>query len=882
MSVRFLVTLLLAAPLCAWPWHCSARSDLLRAEPPASPEEAATPDGVIRRIDFVGLRRIPAATLRAHIRSREGERLDPALVEEDVRALDRLGWFDSITAEVHSVRVLLATAPMASSLREDALWAARPGRLSALIPAGGYGESGLRLVFVVEERPFLAALAFRGSHVLSRERLGALLEEKQIALRVAAPAKRTELWRAARTIEAALADLGHPRARVRLRLEEIPTAAVRATFEISDGPRVAVGRVTFAGNQAFSERKLRRQMKRVAPGARFAELRRKNVYTRERLAEDLERLENFYRSHGYPEARVGHPLAEVAEDSVRHWFPWPRRRPAPRLHIAIPVEEGRFYRLGAVEVRIELAEQSASKSAEGLAALRGLKRNEPYSQEKLEHARQALAWSLVFKPAKDMVVPPEVEVNPQFDPEAGAVRVVFRVREARPYIVRRIEFLGLRRFSDRYYRRRILLKETEPLDTGKLEAGLAQLARTGFIRPVRKQDIHLQLDEQHHTADLTIRLEEIGRQKFSLVGGHAGLGNTVGLAYNVFDLFGAEELITAHLEGGRESVQMLLGVAKEGVFGTRASLGVSLFRNVLRPNLPGGSGRQRLFRSRSAGVGLGSTYPLTPRDTLGINYELSRSSTQYGLAVPVSLSGVIDNQLRATTLSRSLRLNASHDAPRQRLDASASVSGGWLGGNENLLRASVEFSRLLADPFGLNQGRPPRRAWAFRSYFAGVSSFRGELPYHARLFPGDQLVRGFRSGELAPYALVRVDRSDGTSSFRAQSPGADLVGAVNTEYRVPVVPRTEAAAFFDAGSGWLLPGWVGPHRPALLEGTNGALRASTGIEMRWLIPGLEQTVRLHFAINPLRLGRTILLPGGTRFRPPDRRGAWGWALGPLF
>ena len=42
------------------------------------------------------------------------------------------------------------------------------------------------------------------------------------------------------------------------------------------------------------------------------------------------------------------------------------------------------------------------------------------------------------------------------------------------------------------------------------------------------------------------------------------------------------------------------------------------------------------------------------------------------------------------------------------------------------------------------------------------------------------------------------------------------------------------------------------------------------------------TVRFHYAINPLRLGRTILLPGGTRFRPPDRRGAWGWALGSLF
>ncbi len=172
--------------------------------------------------------------------------------------------------------------------------------------------------------------------------------------------------------------------------------------------------------------------------------------------------------------------------------------------------------------------------------------------------------------------------------------------------------------------------------------------------------------------------------------------------------------------------------------------------------------------------------------------------------------------------------------------------------------------------------------WAFRGYFTGVSSYHGELPLHARLFPGEELVRGFRTGELAPYALVTTTHADGSTSFRAQSPGADLVGGVNAEYRVPVMPRTEAAAFFDAGSGWLLPGWLGSTRPTLLEGTNGALRSSTGVEMRWRIPGLEQPLRVHYAFNPLRLSSAILFPDGTHFHPPNRRTALGWAFGSVF
>ena len=62
------------------------------------------------------------------------------------------------------------------------------------------------------------------------------------------------------------------------------------------------------------------------------------------------------------------------------------------------------------------------------------------------------------------------------------------VREAQPYTIRRLEFHGEQRFSDRYYRRRVLVAEGESFDPERLERGLAQLARTGFIRPIGDDD----------------------------------------------------------------------------------------------------------------------------------------------------------------------------------------------------------------------------------------------------------------------------------------------------------------------------------------------------------------------------------------------------------
>src|SRR6266852_1069913 len=63
----------------------------------ACPDQGA----VVRRIEFAGLRRISSATLRAHINSRAGHPLDSAQVEEDVLAVDGLGWFDSVAAETY-------------------------------------------------------------------------------------------------------------------------------------------------------------------------------------------------------------------------------------------------------------------------------------------------------------------------------------------------------------------------------------------------------------------------------------------------------------------------------------------------------------------------------------------------------------------------------------------------------------------------------------------------------------------------------------------------------------------------------------------------------------------------------------------------------------
>jgi hypothetical protein len=75
---------------------------------------------------------------------------------------------------------------------------------------------------------------------------------------------------------------------------------------------------------------------------------------------------------------------------------------------------------------------------------------------------------------------------------------------------------------------------------------------------------------------------------------------------------------------------------------------------------------------------------------------------------------------------------------------------------------------------------------------------------------------------------------------------------------------------------------LGPARPKLLDGTNGVLHASTGLQLNWTVPSVQIPVRACYALNVMRLNRVASLPDGTLFHAHDHLGAFGWALGALF
>lgn len=755
------------------------------------------------RVVFSGLRRIPESTVRAALHLEVDGTISPMKLRSAVAVLHHTGWFDSI------------------EVREGA---SKPNLL----------------VFSIHERPFLAAVEFHGSRLLDGAQIDALLHDAGVDLALARPANPVVAHRAAFTITRALNALGHPAARVTSRFQHAGDGAVQLVFALEDGPYLPVRTLRFSGVREVPDGDLKQQMRGIRPNAWFAGLRKKNVYTPQKMAADATLIQDYLRDRGYPLARVGAPLVRRTQHAQRAWWPWPHTVRRPGLAMEIPVDQGSRMTFDS----FSLVDHRGLVRDELLLGSSLWKPGAPYSQEKLRQMQTHLARTMRCDES-----PCDVLTDAQADGTNRGVHVEFRASPLRTRPIRRIEFAGHHRFPEAFYRRRLRLAEGDAYDAEKLRQGLAAIARDGFVQPVRAEDVDTEFDATTATVDVHIRVREAGRRRISLVGGVS----TIGMAYNLFNFFGGDELITGHLEGGPPSLQILLHVAKAGLLQDRGAVGLSLFHTLLRPRLPGGRG-QRLFTSASTGITQSFKFAPAPAQAVEAHYQFSSTA----LSIPAASSST--SGARQTHFSGSeigARWLRGTDATR--LHASGGAAGGWLGGGQDLWRVAGQAEVLRRDP--LTNGRAQ---WAARLHTQGVFPApwgeSHEISLSEHLVPGGEVVRGMRPGELSPLRDVSVP-----------SAGVHLVQALNLEYRFSLdgaARHFELTPFADAGGGWLL---------ERVKGT--AFRAAIGLELRVRLPETVSGARFPLAGDTLRVHYALApwLASGM-----GRKAAWGWALGSLF
>ncbi|HXG92778.1 MAG TPA: outer membrane protein assembly factor BamA [Blastocatellia bacterium] len=759
MSKRVLCLLVvLTAAVCAWP--ISGR--LLQFGRLAIASRAQNP--TVEQVLIRGNRRIPESTIRIWIATREGDPYNPQQLDRDVRALYAQGHFEDVKV---------------------------------------FAEEGTRggkiVTFEVKERPLLLDIRYEGLKSIQQSTVLEEFRKRSVGLSKESQYDPVKARRAAAVIKDLLANQGRPEAKVEPELEQISATAVALTFKIDEGPRYRVADIEFEGNKVFSDGHLRSRMKLVKELGLFTTFTSKDIYHKEKLESDLDRLRVLvYVDNGYLKARFGEPQVEQV-GKVGTWLPLIGHK-GQGLKIVIPVDEGRQYRAGEIKV-----EDNTEFTADEIKSVIGLKPGDivkGYSviQKGLDNLKKLYGSRGYIQFNAGFV--PEFHDDPA-DPTKGTVDITFAMEEGKQYTLHRLEFIGNTFTRDNVLRREVLLNEGERYNKQLFDLSLLRLNQLGYFEQIKEEDATINTNEREGQADIMIKVQEKGRQQISFTGGLSGIGGSyIGIDYSTNNLLGYGESLSVAIAAGNRQKILSFGFTEPYFRGRPISLGFSIFYQdyqfigqgfglFTNPSFFSSFSGKSLFTQRTTGASISASAPLSYFAKrfrmgrfvrLGLSYsfrttdiidpEVNRDSDPTN-DIPVTFrqSGVTQSTVTPTIIYNTL--NSSLDPTSgQSITLGMSFSGGPLGGKINTIEPTAEykvFFPLFAGPktaARLESGR--LRTFGFRALFGHISpfgerfqsnslSFIGGTPLFARFFlGGEDSIRGYNIRGISPTAPVRT------------------------------------------------------------------------------------------------------------------------------
>jgi len=774
--------------------------------------------GVIDRIDFVGNRRIQHDTLLARIFSRPGDPYSDEAVRHDFQALWNTQFFEDIHLEV-----------------ED----------------DPKNPNGKIVIFYVTERPIIRRIEYKGNKSVSESDILDRFKERKVGLSVESQFDPTKIKRAEVVLKELLAEHGRQFATVKPTYERIAaTNAVKLVFNIDEGPKVKVGKITIEGNHAFSSRKIIRSMRHSRPVAvplwiTSIDLWSK-TFDKRKLNEDLEvGVRGLYQDNGYFKVLVKDPILKtVDEDRGGIPGPWPLvgAKHGKRTDITIPIEEGELYRMGKLVVRSADPDQALIFKTDYLERVFPLKQGEIFSTEKIRKALENYRKLYGEFGYIDFTPTPLTDV----DDAKKVINLTLEFDQQKQFFVRRIEFSGNTTTRDKVIRREILIDEGQVFNNRFWELSLLRLNQLDYFEPIKPENAELKRNIKEGTVDILLKLKEKGKQSISLTGGVSGIGGSfVGLSYQTNNFLGLGETLTFSASVGDLQRNFLFGFTEPYLFDRPISSGFTVFDSrykfnqstqesiLLGQRVTVNPAFEQNFTQSQKGFTVFASYPLRrfAFTRVGVTYgwttsdisAVSQSSQllfetlQFqSVSGPSALRGIRSSKV-SPTISYSTVNSPVNPTHGKSFFYGLGVEGGPLQGNVNTITNTVQTTWFHP----VNKGR---NVLALRFLSAFGTGYSGKVlpPTNRFYIGGEDTVRGFDFFTISPWLFIPTSTNsnitfldptsigpDGrplarqitvpTLEFVATRPGGDTQGVANVEYRIPIAGPVSFSFFGDVG-----------------------------------------------------------------------------------
>jgi outer membrane protein insertion porin family len=468
---------------------------------------AQPPSIIIKELTIEGHRRVQEAVILGRVRSTIGSPFNPSQLSEDVRSVFALGFFDDVQLKVEDF------------------------------------EGGVKVTFMVTERPFVRDVDFVGNKAVSTTDL-----QDKIELKLGSVYNPVDVQRARETMKDFYEGEGYFEVQITPDIQKFPDGDVKVVYTINEGRQMKIDRIEIRGNRGLTESQIKKIMQ--TQERQYFILR--GTVQRQRLDEDVERILQLYNDHGYIQARVeSHDITVDREKA--------------RVIVTIVVVEGSQHRVSSIGFTgVTLLPESE------LRRQVKLKPNDVFSRSGLRDSVKGLEdmFSTIGRAS--------AEVNPKLDmqPESK-IGLVFEINEGPTVYVERINIAGNVRSQDKILRREMQMAEGELFTLQKLQRSRQRLVNLGYFEKVEATTAPGS-DKTKIVVNIDVTERPTGM--FSIGGGYSsqdGAIGTIDLSQNNF--LGRGWLASVKIRGGANVQQGSVSFTEPWLFDRPLSAGFDIF-----------------------------------------------------------------------------------------------------------------------------------------------------------------------------------------------------------------------------------------------------------------------------------------------------------------
>lgn len=438
---------------------------------------------------------------------------------------------------------------------------------------------GGTLVVNVSENPVISQVAFEGNKRLDDDTL-----RKEVSLTERAVFNKSDLQQDVRRLLDVYRKNGRYSVQIVPKVIEKDQNRVDLVYEIDEGEKSKIARISFVGNHVFNDDVLQSVIQtKESRWYRF--LSSDDLFDADRLDYDKELLRKHYVSNGYADFRVVSATAELSPDRENFF-------------VTYTLEEGPKYNFGKVDIESEIKEVTPDQLTDLLRTAEGDVFNADQvdkTVDELTNKMGNLGYAFV-----------KIEPQYQRNAEDKLMGVHYLVKEGPRVYVENINVRGNVRTMDEVIRREFRLAEGDPYNADKLKRSQQRIRNLGFFENV---DFKNEQGSEDDRVNVNVDVQEKSTGELTFGAGFSTADGALGdIGISERNLLGKGQYLKLNFTLASVRQEIDLSFTEPYLFGRELAGGFDLFSTKLDSR---SSRNNRTYDSESIGGVLRGSYPLS-------------------------------------------------------------------------------------------------------------------------------------------------------------------------------------------------------------------------------------------------------------------------------